>query len=163
MGRPTGMIDRMRDEVTVHVAAPPEKVWELVADVTQVGRLSPETFEAEWVGGATGPAVGARFRGHVRRGGRGPVVYWTECVVTACEPGREFAFDVLGAGRKVNSWRYVFTPSGDGTDVTESFQLATGPATRLYWAVAGWVRGPFNRRNLRTTLERLRAAAEAPE
>jgi hypothetical protein len=32
--------------------------------VTKIGRYSPETFEAEWLDGATGPAVGARFRGH---------------------------------------------------------------------------------------------------
>jgi ligand-binding SRPBCC domain-containing protein len=155
------MIGSMRDEVTVHIAAPPDEVWALVADVTQVGRLSPETFEAEWVGGATGPAVGARFKGHVRRGGRGPVVYWTLCEVTACEPGRLFGFDVLGGGQRINTWLYRFEPSGDGTDVTESFALVPSPATRAYWAVAGWVRRPFNRRNLQTSLERLKAVAEA--
>ncbi|MGZ6965640.1 MAG: SRPBCC family protein, partial [Acidimicrobiia bacterium] len=49
----------MRGSVTVHMAAPPQQVWELVSDVTQIGRYSPETFEAEWIDGATGPAVGA--------------------------------------------------------------------------------------------------------
>ena len=48
----------MHDSVTVHMDAPPEKVWALVSDVTQIGRFSPETFEAEWLDGATGPAVG---------------------------------------------------------------------------------------------------------
>src|SRR5207237_592649 len=61
----------MRDSVTVHMAAPPERIWDLVSDVTKIGRYSPETFEAEWLDGATGPAVGARFRGHVKRTGRG--------------------------------------------------------------------------------------------
>jgi hypothetical protein len=65
----------MRGSVTVHVAAPPDRGWDLVSDVTRVGEFSPETFEAEWLGGASGPAVGAHFRGHVRRNGRGPV-YW---------------------------------------------------------------------------------------
>ena len=53
----------------MHVDAPPEVVWGLVSDVTNTGRFSPETFEAEWLDGATGPAVGTRFRGHVRRTG----------------------------------------------------------------------------------------------
>ena len=63
----------MHDSVTVHMSAPAEEVvWELVSDVTSIGKFSPETFEAEWLDGATGPAVGARFRGHVKRNGKGP-------------------------------------------------------------------------------------------
>jgi hypothetical protein len=81
------------------------KIWELVADVRNTGRFSPETFEAEWLDGATGPAVGARFRGHVRRNEIGPV-YWTTCRVTACEPGREFGFDVMMGDDPVNHWHY---------------------------------------------------------
>ena len=34
-----------------------------MSDVTKIGSYSPETFEAQWLDGATGPAVGARFRG----------------------------------------------------------------------------------------------------
>ena len=71
----------MRGSVTVNVQAPPEPVWDLVSDVTKIGRYSPETFEAEWLDGAHGPAVGARFRGHVKRNGKGPT-YWTTCTVT---------------------------------------------------------------------------------
>jgi Polyketide cyclase / dehydrase and lipid transport len=59
----------MTDSVTVHMAAPAAQIWELVSDVTQIGRYSPETFEAEWLDGTTGPAVGAKFRGHVKRNG----------------------------------------------------------------------------------------------
>ena len=77
----------MRGSVTVHMAAPADRVWDLVSDITRVGEFSPETFEAQWLDGASGPALGARFRGHVRRNGRGPV-YWTACTVTACDPGR---------------------------------------------------------------------------
>ena len=63
----------MKDSVTIHMAASPETIWELVSDVTKIGRYSPETFEAEWLDGATGPVVGARFRGHVKRNGIGPM------------------------------------------------------------------------------------------
>jgi uncharacterized protein YndB with AHSA1/START domain len=149
----------MHDSVTVHIAAPPERVWELVSDVTKIGKYSPETFEAEWVDGATGAAVGAKFRGHVKRNGIGPV-YWTSCVVSACVPGREFAFGVGPADKPLNVWRYELEPSGDGTDVTESFTLANTAALRLYWAVLGWARGKTNRNDMRTTLERMKAELE---
>ena len=151
----------MRGAVNVHMAASPDRVWALVSDVTRVGDFSPETFEAQWLDGATGPAPGARFRGHVKRNGRGPV-YWTVCTVTACEPGREFAFTVGGPrGTIVNSWRYLLEPSAGGTDVTESFELPATVLTRLYWAVAGFARGRTNRNGMRVTLERIKAVAEA--
>jgi|SRR4051794_17812739 uncharacterized protein YndB with AHSA1/START domain len=150
----------MHDAVTVHIDAPPEKVWELVSDVTQIGRFSPETFEAQWIDGATGPAVGARFRGHVKRNGKGPV-YWTSCTVTACEPGRAFAFGV-GAPDKtpLNVWAYELTAVNGGTDVTESFQLADAWWLRLYWSLLGWARGKRNRNDMRTTLERMKGELE---
>jgi uncharacterized protein YndB with AHSA1/START domain len=150
----------MQGSVTVHMAAPPERVWALVSDVTQIGRYSPETFEAEWLDGATGPAVGARFRGHVKRNGRGPT-YWTTCTVVASEPGREFAFGVGPSDKPLNTWRYVLTPAGDGTDVTESFQLRPALPMRLYWALLGWARGKTNRDGMRATLERIKAEVEA--
>ena len=79
----------MHASVTVHMNAPADEIWELISDVRNTGKFSPETFEAEWLDGATGPAVGAKFRGHVRRNEIGPV-YWTTCRVTSCEPGRDF-------------------------------------------------------------------------
>ena len=144
------------------MAASPDRVWELVSDVTRVGEFSPETFEAEWLGDASGPALGARFRGHVRRNGRGPV-YWTVCTVTACDPGRDFGFSVGPPGRSVlNTWRYQLSPGEDGgTDVTESFELPSSFATRLYWLILGSARGRSNAEGMRVTLEKMKAAVEA--
>src|SRR5687767_14809149 len=93
----------MDGSVTVSMQAPANKIWNLIADVRNTGRFSPEVMEAEWLGGATGPALGARFRGHVKRNEIGPV-YWTTCEVTACEPGREFGFAVLLNDKAVNNW-----------------------------------------------------------
>ncbi|HEV3366119.1 MAG TPA: SRPBCC family protein [Acidimicrobiales bacterium] len=149
----------MRDSVTVHMDAPPDRVWDLVSDVTRIGSYSPETFEAEWLDGATGPEVGARFRGHVKRNGKGPI-YWTSCTVLASEPGREFAFGVGAPDKPLNTWRYRLEPSGDGTDVTESFELTDTAVLRLYWALLGWARGRTNRNGMRTTLERIKAEVE---
>jgi uncharacterized protein YndB with AHSA1/START domain len=153
-------VSAVNDAVTVHVEAPPERVWQLVSDVTRIGSYSPETFEAEWLDGATGPEVGARFRGHVRRNGRGPT-YWTTCEVSECEPGRTFAFRVLIGDRPANTWGYRLEPtSSGGTDATEFFELAPTLMNRVYWALLGWARGRTNRKGMHTTLERIKAEVE---
>jgi Polyketide cyclase / dehydrase and lipid transport len=149
----------MRDSVTVHMDAPADRIWELVSDVTRIGSYSPETFEAEWLDGATGPFEGARFRGHVKRNGKGPI-YWTQCTVLASVPGREFKFGVGSSEKPLNVWRYRLEPAGGGTDVTESFELADTSMLRLYWALLGWARGRTNRNGMRTTLERIKAEVE---
>jgi hypothetical protein len=134
-------------------------VWALVSDVTRIGEYSPETFEAEWLDGATGPEVGVRFRGHVKRNGRGPT-YWSPCVVTACEPERVFEFGVGRPGQAINTWRYELEPAGGGTDVTESFRLADNIGTRIYWTLLGKLRGRTNREGMKTTLARMKAELE---
>lgn len=150
----------MKGSVTVHFAAPASQVWDLVSDVTRIGEFSPETFEAQWLDDVGGPRVGARFRGHVRRNGRGPV-YWTTCTVTASDPGREFAFAVNGpGGTRVNTWRYQLRTVEDGTEVTESFELAGMLPLRLYWGLAGPARLRTNLNGMRVTLEKMKAAAE---
>lgn len=150
----------MTGSVTVHVEAAPEAVWDLVTDVTRIGEFSPETLEGRWIGGATGPAVGAKFQGHVKRNGRGPM-YWTTCRVVTCEPQRDFAFVVEVPGMSaVNTWRYQLAESGSGTDVTESFELTPSLFVRVYWTLAGSMRSKTNVRGMTETLNRIKAAAE---
>lgn len=55
----------MHGSVTVRIAAPAGRVWDLLTDVTRIGEFSPETFEAEWLGGASGPAPGALSLIHI--------------------------------------------------------------------------------------------------
>jgi Polyketide cyclase / dehydrase and lipid transport len=150
----------MRHSVTVHIKATPETIWPFVSDVVANTRqFAAETFDAEWLDGATAPAVGVRFRGHVKRNGRGPV-YWSAATIDVCEPARDFSFVVGLAGRPANRWRYQLQANGDGTDVTESFELQNAWYVRLYWALLGWARRRANLRNMRTTLERMKVAAE---
>ena len=149
----------MHGSVTVHMNATPDAVWRVVSDVTRVGEFSPETFEAEWLDGGTGPAAGARFRGHVKRNGRGPT-YWTVCDVVACVPEREFAFAVVNRGKPINTWTYRLEPAAGGTDVTESFRLTDTALLRAYWALAGRWRSKTNDANMRTTLQKMKAVVE---
>jgi uncharacterized protein YndB with AHSA1/START domain len=151
----------MQGSVELHMATPPQHVWEIVSDITNTGKFSPETFEAEWLDGATGPGVGVRFRGHVRRNGKKWLVYWTKCTITKCDPGRDFAFQVDGPGGKSTvKWAYHFEPSGDGTDVTESFEMGDAPGIAIYAKFAEKSRTQTNLRNMRATLDRIKLVAE---
>jgi len=140
------------------------RIWTLVSDITNTGRFSPETFDAEWLDGATGPAIGARFRGHVRRNGRRWLVYWSNCTITKCDPGLDFAFRTeLPGGKPAVEWSYHFEPSGDGTDVTESFELLEYFGSALYSKIAEQARTRTNVDNMRATLERIKVVAESGE
>lgn len=124
----------------------------MITDVTRMGEWSPETYRVEWQDGATGPAVGARFKGWNRHG----VLRWsTKPRVTALEQDRVFEFDT-GSTR----WRYEFRPLGDGTttEVVESFDTH-GP-----WWLELVNTATFRDRSLtkgmEATLQRIKAAAE---
>ncbi len=157
---PIGVILRpLTGEVSVRIAAPPAAVWDLVSDVTRIGEFSPETFEAEWIRGATGPTIGAQFKGHVKRNGVGPT-YWTLCTVTVCEPERHFEWAVGNDAVTANNWGYRLEPAGDGTLVTEYFRLEPHLPMRLYWLLLGPFRGRTNEKGMRTTLERMKAVVE---
>jgi uncharacterized protein YndB with AHSA1/START domain len=150
-----------RGEATIKVSAPPEKVYDLVADVRRMGEWSPETVKAEWIDGATGPATGARFKGTNRRG----IVRWsTKPEVVAADEGHEFAFVTRGVGASTK-WSYRFASTADGaTEVTESFEMVDDlPAfIRL---CERYLMGIKDRKadledGMRQTLERIKKAAE---
>ncbi len=149
-------------EVSVHMDATPDVVWDLVSDVTRIGEFSPETYEARWTRGATGPAVGATFKGHVKRNGVGPT-YWTGCKVTACEPEKLFEFAVGTDAVTINNWGYRLEPKDGGTLVTEYFRLEPAWYVRGYWMVLGALRGRTNEKGMRTTLERMKKVVERVE
>jgi hypothetical protein len=152
----------MQGSVSVRMEAAPEVIWDLVSDVTRIGEFSPETFEAVWLRDATGPAVGARFKGHVKRNGIGPV-YWTVCEVTDAVPGEHFGFAVLMQGEALNRWAYRLVPDGTGTVVTESCWLTPSGMTRVYWMLLGWHRARANARGMRQTLERIKSVVEGDQ
>lgn len=137
---------------------PAERVWDLVTDLARMGEWSPENTGGQWVGGATGPAPGAVFRGSNRSGFR----RWsTLATVVTWEPPRHFAFDVSALGMKVSRWEYVVEPAGTGCRVTETWTDRRG---RLLHALGRPVSGvadraAHNRAGMETTLERLAAAA----
>ena len=85
----SGGHDAVVDEASITASASPDPLWGLVTDVTQMGRWSPECRRCTWMDDASGPRVGARFKGHNKRG----VLRWSSVatVVVADEP-EHFAF-----------------------------------------------------------------------
>ncbi|HEX4686891.1 MAG TPA: SRPBCC family protein [Nocardioides sp.] len=147
-------------EVSLHVDVSLDDVWALVSDVTRIGEFSPETFEARWTRGSTGPEVGAFFKGHVKRNGIGPT-YWSLCRVTTCVPNEVFEFSVGTRDLTLNNWGYRLEPDGGGTRVTEYFRIEPNLPMRLYWTVLGPLRSRTNRTGMRTTLERMKGVLES--
>lgn len=97
------------------IAASPEALYGIVADVTRIGELSPECTGAEWVGGATEAVEGARFKGTNELG---KSRWSTKPVVTEAIAGQVFEFKVpMGFGP---TWRYEFHACEGGTRVVES-------------------------------------------
>ena len=158
------MLDRRRDDsVSIDIQAPPDQVYELVADIRRMGEWSPECRHCAWTGGATGPDVGARFIAR-NKGRRGPS-WFTFPVVTVAEPGREFAFNRSGPGIGSYTWRYVLEPTPAGTRLTESFHVERPLPKAMAWLTAKWT-GSLDRdadlhQGMQITLSRIKEAAEA--
>jgi Polyketide cyclase / dehydrase and lipid transport len=146
-------------EVTETIKAATLRLYELVSDLPRMGEWSPENTGGKWVGGATGPAVGAKFRGTNRNG---PLIWMTTVVVTAADPGRRFAFDVTVFGVQISNWEYTFADAADGCLVTERW-TDRRPAWMRVSSIATGVRDrtAHNRRGMEETLTKLKAAAES--
>ena len=148
------------DSVSLRIAAPADRLYAIVTDVANMGQLSPECTGGSWVDGASGPAVGARFKGRNKRG----IARWsTTNEVVEADPDRAFAFNTLQSG---TCWRYSFESDGDGTTVTESRSAFKDRPllARVFSVVAlGGIADHDNemRAGMRATLERLKAVAES--
>jgi uncharacterized protein YndB with AHSA1/START domain len=143
----------------VEIAAPPERVWELVSDLPGMGRFSPENTGGTWLGGADGPALGARFAGRNASGRR----RWsTRCTVVRCEPGRAFAFDVSAGGLPVARWSYELAAVDGGCRLTERWEDRRGRLVGSLGALLTGVadRTAFTTTSLEQTLAAVKEAAE---
>ena len=148
-------------EVRTHIDAPADLIWSMITDLPRMGEWSPENEGGEWVDGATGPTVGARFKGRNRRGkSRWP----TTLQVEVAEPGRDFQF-LVGGDKPTARWRYQFIPDATGTEVVESFDLVR-PLSKMDRIITRATIGVKDREadmeeGMRQTLAKLKAAAEA--
>lgn len=148
------------DRAEIDVAAPPDAVWDLIADVTRMGDWSPECYRCTWLDGGTGPRVGARFKGWNRHDlGPLPVRWATTSTVVESARGAVFAFTTKDSGAR---WTYRLTPTGDGaTHVVETRADGRKPLLAKVFHAVMPGRDERLRNGMQQTLERLKAAAEA--
>jgi len=154
------------------VAARPELVWDLVADVPRVGGWSPECIRAAWLGEPGQPEPGARFTGHNRF--PNGFEYEVTCVITQADRPIAFAWVVLDdsgdPARPSSSWRYRIDPlPGGGSRVRQRF--THGPGASYLRAAAAQApdraaeiiaaRRDGLRANMSATLRVMKAAAES--
>ena len=144
---------------SVRVEAPAQQVWELVSDLPQMGRFSPEATGGRWTRGG-GPVAGAVFTGTNRTGAR----RWsTKAKVVQAAPGKAFAFEVSALGLPGALWSYEIETTPSGCRVTESWQDRRGTVLRT---LGGLVTGRpdregFTGESIEQTLAAVKAHAEA--
>lgn len=146
--------------VTREVAAPPEKLWSMITDLARMGEWSPENRGGSWAKGATGPAVGAVFKGRNKNGKKS----WSTSVkVNDCDAPRRFSFGLMVFGKNWCDWVYEIEPTATGSLVSHSWIDHRSKASQT---IGKWVSGvadreSHNRANMEATLRALAEAAEA--
>jgi uncharacterized protein YndB with AHSA1/START domain len=147
------------DTASIHIEAPPEEVWDLVADITRIGEWSPECYRCRWQGSERRPVAGAKFVGFNKVGWKR---WFTRNVVEEAERGQVWAF--LTRDNQTR-WSYRFEAEGDGTRLTETRQLPAQrpflPALSLKLFFGGLdSHDEHMRANIDQTLHRIKAIAE---
>jgi hypothetical protein len=111
---------------SVVVAAPPDVLYDFIADMPLIGQISAQCVGGTWESDARG--VGAYFIGSNAWREK----TWTVRVrVVAADPGREFAWENLGdPGNPTPDddpglirWGYTFDPIDGGTRVEETWRV----------------------------------------
>lgn len=109
---------------SIRIGAPPEKVWQLVTAMERYGEWSSENQGGYWrkkPDGTRGTGqVGDQFVGINRRDEQ----EWKALVeIVERDEGRSFAFVTGGTELNFVLWQYVLEPDGDGTRLTENWEL----------------------------------------
>ena len=149
-------------QATVHIDATPERVYDLVSDITRMGDWSPETRRCQWIGDAAGAKAGARFKAHNRRG----IMRWSnKPTVLSADRGKDFSFERRAAGAGTVQWHYRMTPAGNGTELTESYEVIKPGLSMMNWMMGAMIRVKDRdadlANSLRQTLAGIKTAAEA--
>jgi hypothetical protein len=144
---------------SIDIECPPEVAFAVITDLPQMDRLSPENTGGEWIGSATGPKVGAKFKGSNTRAGDS----WnTIAKVVVYDPPRRFGFNVTFKVFNIARWEYSVESAPGGCRVTETWTDRRNALVRKQGDADGFIRAEFTKDSIRTTLERLKKFCESP-
>lgn len=119
---------RLRDtptvEATTRLACSPDRAWALVTDIELPTRAEGELQRAEWLDGATGVAVGARFRGYNVNEQMGE--WHTDPEIVEVEEGRRWVWRVGPAEAPFSLWGFEVDADGDGALVRQWAKVGHG-------------------------------------
>jgi uncharacterized protein YndB with AHSA1/START domain len=118
--------DRPQTSQELRIEASPQTVWALCTDLPRMGEWSPENQGGEWVDGAAGPALGARFRARNRHSAVGE--WETTSVVVDYEPPRRFAWAVGDPVSPGATWSFELEADGTGTVLRQRASMGPGPS-----------------------------------
>lgn len=144
---------------SIEINASPDDVFRTIIDLPAMGRLSPENTGGTWLNGATGPAVGVKFKGTNANGAKS----WTTTVtVVELTPPSSFAFEVTVGPAKVARWAYVIEATPSGSRVTESWTDRRSALSKWVGGKSSGVahRDQFTARSIQTTLDNLKKTLE---
>lgn len=158
--------DKPTAQVQTWIDAPPQRVWAVVSDIELMPTLSQELQSVEWLDGATGPSVGARFVGHNKHEALGE--WSTTSEVIEYEPERMLAWAVGDAQNPSAIWRFRLEPKDGGTELSQWMQMGPG-RSGLSFAIDQmpekeqkivFVRMREFEQNMTSTVERIKTLAE---
>ena len=110
---------------SVHISAPPERIWPYVSDIGFAVGTSAELHAVEWVSGnGPLPLVGRRFVG--TNANRYFGQWQTTSTVTECEQPRVFGWAVGDVDRPNSRWRFTLEPDAKGTTLTQWVRIGPG-------------------------------------
>lgn len=132
------------------IQAPPEKIFDLLADPTQHSRFDGSDTVKGVHSESTRLDLGATFSMDMRIG----VPYRITNTVVEFEEGRRIAWQHFAR----NVWRYELEPVDGGTRVRESFDWSNGRGRKVI-ELMGYPEK--NRRAMEATLERLAYLVES--
>ncbi len=147
----------MKHTDSIDIAASAEQVFAAISDLPAMERRSPENTGGVWLGGATAPSLGARFRG---TNSHGDDSWATVATITDFEPPHRFGFNVTYAKLKVARWVFEIDETPIGCRVSEHWTDQRGVALKRYADTREYDRIEFTRESIRTTLENLKAELE---
>ena len=110
----------------VDIAAPPERVWDLITDITLMPRFSTELQHAEWAEGFDAPALGAQFLGTNRHPAIGE--WTTRSHIVDFDPPRVFGWAVGDPGNAAATWQFDLSAAPGGSRLRYTACLGPGPS-----------------------------------
>lgn len=113
-------------EVTQRVRCDVATAWALVTDIDVPTHCSSELQGVDWLDGAAGVDVGARFQGRNKHEAFGD--WSTVCEVVEVEHQRRWVYDVNGPEGVSARWAFEVEPAGDGMLVRQWARMGPGPS-----------------------------------